>query len=47
MMHGIHFIFPQLISRLHDFRTGICLGKKDRIIQWEKPSKPKWMDQET
>lgn len=47
MMHGIHFIFPKLISRLHDFRSGIRLGKKDHIIQWKKPKRPKWMDQET
>src|SRR3990167_4814694 len=47
IMHGIHFIFPELMSRLHDFRTGIRLGKKDHIIQWKRPKKPEWMDQET
>lgn len=47
IMHGIHFIFPKLTSRLHDFRTGIRLGKKDHIIAWKKPKKPEWMDQKT
>lgn len=46
-MHGMHFIFPKLISRLHDFRAGIRLGEKDHIITWKKPRKPEWMDQET
>jgi putative transposase len=39
-------------ARLHqmrksDFRKGQRLGKNDHIIEWTKPVRPDWMDQET
>jgi len=39
-------------TRLHqrrptDFRQGRRLGKGDHLIEWHKPQRPKWMDQET
>jgi len=41
-----------LVARLHqrrpvDFRRGRRLGKDDQVITWERPSRPKWMDQQT
>jgi hypothetical protein len=40
-------VFPVHGARHHDFRCGKRLGKKDHLVKWKKPSKPKWMDQET
>jgi hypothetical protein len=40
-------IFPIHASRNHDFRKGTRLGKKDHLVQWKKPNKPEWMDEET
>lgn len=39
-------------ARLHqrrpsDFRCGKRLGKYDRLVTWERPQRPKWMDQAT
>ncbi len=41
-----------LVSRLHqrravDFRCGRRLGKHDQVITWQRPKRPKWMDQQT
>jgi hypothetical protein len=41
-----------LVSRLHqgrrvDFRTGRRLGREDHLVEWAKPQRPQWMDQET
>ena len=41
-----------LVARLHqrrpvDFRRGRRLGKDDQIITWDRPPRPKWMDQQT
>ena len=30
-----------------DFRRGQRLGKYDHLVQWHRPSRPKWMDEET
>ena len=40
------------VVRLHqlrsvDFRRGQRLGKGDHLVQWTRPAKPNWMDQET
>ncbi len=42
----------QFVTRLHqhrtaDFTRGKRLGPKDHVVQWAKPKKPKWLDQET
>ena len=39
-------------ARLHqgrhgDFRRGKRLGKYDRLVTWERPKRPEWMDQAT
>lgn len=36
-------VFPLHSGRHHDFRKGMRLGKKDHIVKWKKPQKPKWM----
>jgi hypothetical protein len=34
-------------SRHVDFRRGRRLGKYDHLIEWTKPARPDWMDEET
>jgi len=41
-----------LVVRLHqrrpvDFRRGRRLSKGDQVVTWERPHRPKWMDQQT
>ena len=41
-----------IVARLHqcrqsDFQWGRRLGKRDYLVQWKRPAKPDWMDQET
>ncbi len=41
-----------LVARLHqrrpvDFRRGRRLGKDDQVVTWDRPPRPKWMDQQT
>lgn len=47
MKNGVDVIFPMHAARNFDFRKGAKLGEKDHIVQWIRPAKPKWMDQET
>jgi DDE family transposase len=40
------------VTRLHqrrktDFRKGKRLGKGDYLVEWQRPARPKWMDQAT
>ena len=44
---GADGIFRGQSQRNYDFRTGEQLGKNDHIVQWKKPQKPTWMNQET
>lgn len=44
---GVDAVFPINGSRNCDFRCGERLGKKDHIVEWIKPKKPEWMNQET
>lgn len=46
MKRDVQCVFPMHASRDYDFRQGEKLGKKDHIIEWIKPKKPEWMDQE-
>ncbi len=34
-------------SRHVDFRRGRRLGKYDHLVEWHKPQRPEWMDEET
>lgn len=43
---GADGIFPGQSQRHYDFRKGTSLGKKEHIVEWKKPTKPKWMSQE-
>jgi Transposase DDE domain len=47
MEKSVDFVFPINASRDYDFRRGRRLGKRDHIVEWEKPRKPAWMDEET
>lgn len=44
---GVDVIFPIHAARHSDFRRGVRLGKKDHVVEWFRPRKPEWMDQET
>ena len=40
------------VVRLHqrrraDFRRGQCVARGDRLVEWRRPQRPEWMDQET
>lgn len=42
----------EVVTRLHqhreaDFRCGQRLGADDHLVQWPKPQRPDWLDQET
>ena len=43
---GVDVVFPQHASRHSDFRTGKRLGKGDHLVEWTKPAKPQWMNQD-
>lgn len=47
MKMGVDAVFPMHGARDCDFRKGQRLGKKDHLVEWQKPNKPSWMDQET
>lgn len=42
---GVDAVFPIHSARNTDFRRGKRLGKKDHLVSWKKPVKPKWMEQ--
>jgi putative transposase len=40
------------VVRLHqrrrpDFRRGLCLARGDRVVEWQRPERPEWMDEAT
>jgi hypothetical protein len=45
--HGIDVVFRQHHKRGYDFRRGVRLGKEDHVVVWQKPKRPKWLDEET
>lgn len=44
---GIDFVARLHQARTADFRRGRRLGPGDHIVEWLRPAKPEWMDQET
>ena len=44
---GIEFVTRLNQNRTADFNTGTRLGKGDHLAVWDKPPKPKWLDQAT
>jgi hypothetical protein len=47
MLRGIDACARLHQSRPRDFRRGKRLGKYDRLVTWERPRRPEWMDEAT
>lgn len=47
IQNKVEGVFPVTGGRNYNFKKGKHLGKKDHIIEWKKPQRPKWMDKET
>ena len=47
LSRGTHTCARKHQLRHSDFRRGKRLGKYDHIIEWVRPPRPKWMDEET
>ena len=41
---GVELVTRQHQRRLTDFRRGNRLGRRDRLVDWERPQRPTWMD---
>jgi len=44
---GVDFVVRLHQARTADFRRGRRLGRGDHLVEWKRPVKPSWMDQET
>lgn len=44
---GVDFVVRLHQARTADFRRGRRLGPGDHLVDWQRPPKPEWMDQET
>lgn len=44
---GVDLVTRQHQRRVTDFRRGIRLGRRDQLVQWQRPQRPSWMDTET
>lgn len=44
---GVDILTRQHQRRLTDFRQGQRLGPRDRLVTWQRPQRPQWMDQVT
>jgi Transposase DDE domain len=44
---GVDILTRQHQRRLSDFRRGRRLGRRDRLVLWQRPKRPSWMDAET
>jgi putative transposase len=47
LARGVDVVTRQHQARRTDFRRGQRLGDADHIAVWERPARPKWMDEET
>ena len=47
LQRGVQVVVHQHQRRKTDFRQGKRLGSQDHVVEWEKPPRPTWMDQET
>lgn len=45
--HGVDIVARLHHRRKSDFRQGRRLGKGDRVVNWQKPDRPDWMDEQT
>lgn len=46
IVRGVDVVMPQHGARITDFTRGQQLGKKDHLVQWPRPPKPKAMSAE-
>jgi hypothetical protein len=44
---GVDLVTRQHQRRITDFRRGKRLGPRDRLVQWQRPQRPSWMDVQT
>jgi len=44
---GVDLVTRQHQRRITDFRRGIRLGRRDQLVQWQRPQRPSWMDAQT
>lgn len=44
---GVDILSRQHQRRFTDFRKGTRLGKRDRLVTWDRPQRPQWMDAAT
>ena len=44
---GVEVLMREHACRLHDFRRGKRLGRGDHLVQWRRPPRPAWMDEQT
>lgn len=44
---GVDVVMRQHARRLHDFRRGKRLGRGDHLVQWTRPQRPPWMDEQS
>ena len=43
----VDLVTRQHQRRITDFRRGKRLGRRDQLVQWQRPQRPSWMDTET
>ena len=44
---GVDLVTRQHQLRHTDFRRGLRLGRRDRLVEWVRPQRPSWMDHDT
>ena len=44
---GVDLVTRQHQRRITDFSRGIRLGRRDHLVQWQRPQRPSWMDAPT
>jgi hypothetical protein len=44
---GVDLVTRQHQCRITDFRRGRRLGRRDHLVDWQRPQRPSWMDAET
>lgn len=44
---GVDLVTRQHQRRITDFRRGKRLGRRDQLVDWQRPQRPSWMDAET
>ena len=44
---GVDLVTRQHQRRITDFRRGKRMGPRNRLVQWQRPQRPSWMDVQT